>query len=217
MKNHNSQASRLRLEPTAAFGEGAGLSNILLRPNRKPVFFLSGAGKCFSTRVWNTPLQTWGRKTCKKKSLKSWGWDNMANILHAIFSKALSWQKFNIFLIEISLKFVLIISHQWLRQWLGAELVTTRYLNQWWTLTRWWMASAPGNILYDEFESYPFNSSPPGQNGRHLADDIFKCTFVNEKFCTLIKISLKFVPKGPIDKSLSEPMLTWFTDAYMRH
>ena len=66
-----------------------------------------------------------------------------------------------------------------------------------------------------------------------LADDIFKCIFVNEKYHILIKISLKFVPKGPIennqalvqimawrrigDKPLSEPMLTQFTDAYMRH
>ena len=31
-----------------------------------------------------------------------------------------------------------------------------------------------------------------------LADDIFKCIFLNEKFCTLIRISLKFVPRGPI-------------------
>ena len=35
---------------------------------------------------------------------------------------------------------------------------------------------------------------PPGQNGRRFADDIFRCIFVNEKFCTLIKTSLKFVP-----------------------
>ena len=34
------------------------------------------------------------------------------------------------------------------------------------------------------------NSSPPGQNVRRFADDIF----MNEKFCILIKISLKFVP-----------------------
>ena len=49
----------------------------------------------------------------------------------------------------------------------------------------------------------------------------------------LIRISLKFVPKGPIDnksalvqvmawrrtgdKPLPEPILTQFTDAYMRH
>ena len=43
--------------------------------------------------------------------------------------------------------------------------------------------------------------SPLGQNGRHFADDIFRCIFVNEKFCILIKISLKFVPKGPIDNN----------------
>ena len=36
------------------------------------------------------------------------------------------------------------------------------------------------------------------QNGRHFADDIFRCIFMNEKFCILIKIPLKFVPEGPI-------------------
>ena len=44
-----------------------------------------------------------------------------------------------------------------------------------------------------------FNSSPPGQNGRHFTDDISRCIFVNEMFCFLMKISLKFVPKGPVD------------------
>ena len=61
-----------------------------------------------------------------------------------------------------------------------------------------------------------------------LADDIFKCIFLNAKVQILIKISLKFVPKGLIDhnqglvwlmvwrpigdKPLSEPMLTRFSD-----
>ena len=45
------------------------------------------------------------------------------------------------------------------------------------------------------------NSSPPEQNGRHYAEDIFRCIFVNEKFDILIKISLKFVPKGQIDNT----------------
>ena len=45
-------------------------------------------------------------------------------------------------------------------------------------------------------------SFPPGPSGRHLADDIFRCIFVNEKFCVLIKISRKFVPKGPIDNKI---------------
>ena len=66
-----------------------------------------------------------------------------------------------------------------------------------------------------------------------LADGIFKCIFLNENFRISIQISLKFVPKGPIDnksalvqvmawcrtgdKTLPEPVLTQFTDAYMRH
>ena len=66
-----------------------------------------------------------------------------------------------------------------------------------------------------------------------LADDIFKCIFVNEKDKISIQISLKLVPRGPIenkpalvqvmvwrragDKPLPEPMMVQFTDAYMRH
>ena len=42
---------------------------------------------------------------------------------------------------------------------------------------------------------------PPGQNGRHFADDIFRCIFVNEKLCILIKISLKYVPKDQVDSN----------------
>ena len=61
------------------------------------------------------------------------------------------------------------------------------------------------------------------QNGHHFADDIFKCIFLNENLWILIKISLKFVPKGSInnipallqvmawrrpgDKPLTEPMV----------
>ena len=61
------------------------------------------------------------------------------------------------------------------------------------------------------------------QNGRHFADDTFKHIFLNENVRISIKISLKFVPKGPInnipalvhimvwrrpgDKPLSEPMM----------
>ena len=64
-------------------------------------------------------------------------------------------------------------------------------------------------------------------------DDIFKCIFLNENDWIPINISLKFIPKGPInnipalvqimawrqpgDKPLSEPMMTYFTDAYMHH
>ena len=68
-----------------------------------------------------------------------------------------------------------------------------------------------------------FNKLRPKQNGRHFADDIFKCIFLNEYVRISIKTSLKFVPRGPInnitalvqimawrltgDKPLSEPMM----------
>ena len=44
-----------------------------------------------------------------------------------------------------------------------------------------------------------FNTLRPRQNGRHFADDILKCIFLNENVWIPIAISLKFVPKGPID------------------
>ena len=66
-----------------------------------------------------------------------------------------------------------------------------------------------------------------------LADDNFKCIFLNENDSIPIQISLKFVPRSPIDnkatlvqvmawcrtgnKPLPELMLTQFSDAYMRH
>ena len=36
-----------------------------------------------------------------------------------------------------------------------------------------------------------------------LADEIFKCIFLNENDRIPIKISLKFVPDGPIDNNLA--------------
>ena len=63
----------------------------------------------------------------------------------------------------------------------------------------------------------------PTQNGCHSPDNIFKCIFLNENVWILIEISLKIVPKGPINnipalvqimawrrpgnKPLPEPML----------
>ena len=64
------------------------------------------------------------------------------------------------------------------------------------------------------------------KNGRHFPDDIFKCISFNENVWIPIQISLKLVPKGPInnipalvgimawrrpgDKPLSEPMMAGF-------
>ena len=51
-------------------------------------------------------------------------------------------------------------------------------------------------------------------------DNIFRCTFMDEQFCILTKVSLKFVSKIPIDNypvPLFEPMLPQFIVAYMWH
>ena len=44
-----------------------------------------------------------------------------------------------------------------------------------------------------------FNTLRPTQNGRYFPDDIFKCIFLKENVWIPIKISLKFVPKSPIN------------------
>ena len=38
-------------------------------------------------------------------------------------------------------------------------------------------------------------------NKRYFADGIFRCIFVNEKFCILIRLSIEFVPKDPVKKN----------------
>ena len=44
-----------------------------------------------------------------------------------------------------------------------------------------------------------FNTLRPTQNGRRFADDTFKRNFLNGNVRTSIEISLKYVPKGPIN------------------
>ena len=53
--------------------------------------------------------------------------------------------------------------------------------------------------LYHNWAS--INTLRPRQNGRRFADDTFKGIFLNENVRISIKISLKFVPKGPINNS----------------
>ena len=50
------------------------------------------------------------------------------------------------------------------------------------------------------------NSSLPGLNDRHFADDIFRCIFLNEN----LWISLNFIPKSPINNiPVLVPILAW--------
>ena len=118
-------------------------------------------------------------------------------------------------------------------QWLGALMFS---LNCVW-INSWINNRKAGDLRrdrahYDVIVMY-INSLRPRQNRRHFADDVFKCNFLNENVWILIKISLKFVLEGLInniptlvqimawrltgDKPLSEPMMTQFNDAYIRH
>ena len=49
------------------------------------------------------------------------------------------------------------------------------------------------------FSQASLNTLRPRWNEQHFADDIFKCIFFNENDWISIKISTKFVPKGPIN------------------
>ena len=69
-----------------------------------------------------------------------------------------------------------------------------------------------------------FNTLRLRQDGHHFANNIFKCIFLNENVLISVKISLKFIPKSPInnipemvqimawrwagDKLLCDPMMT---------
>ena len=55
------------------------------------------------------------------------------------------------------------------------------------------------------------NTLRPKQNRRHFADDTLKRTFVNENFRNSIKMSLKFVPKGPVNNYLNQWWLVLLT------
>ena len=85
---------------------------------------------------------------------------------------------------------------------------TTGCLNQWW----------PGSLMH-----WCIKHIEAETNGRHFADDIFKCIFLNENAWISLEISLKYVPKvqinniaalvqimawrRPGNKPLSEPMV----------
>ena len=77
------------------------------------------------------------------------------------------------------------------------------------THTNIWRLEVSFSIIYMQFHDIrdishlcigaitpTINSSSPGQNGRHVADDIFKRIFLNGKVRILITSSLKFVSSG---------------------
>ena len=80
-----------------------------------------------------------------------------------------------------------------------------------------------GAVVFTIIHNIYFNTLRPRQDGGNFPDDVFKCIFSNENAWIPIKISLRFVPNGPMndipalvrimawrrpgDKPLSEPMM----------
>ena len=67
----------------------------------------------------------------------------------------------------------------------------------------WWIAHVWLNTTWHAPWQWcnlsQFNTLRLRQNGRHFADDILKCIFLNKNVSITIKISLKFVPKDSIN------------------
>ena len=86
-----------------------------------------------------------------------------------------------------------------------------------------WGGSDDGAVAIWNVPPNHLDTFRPIHNDRHFPYDIFKCIFVNENVCIFINMSMKFVPKGPInnipalvqrmalrqsgDRPLSQPMM----------
>ena len=95
-------------------------------------------------------------------------------------------------------------------------------------LVQCWPRMLPNRIY---FNSTSINTLKPSQDGCSLADEIFNWNFLSQNTFIPMQDVLMLIIKGPInnkavlvqtityhwasDKSLSAPMITWFTLAYM--
>ena len=79
-----------------------------------------------------------------------------------------------------------------------------------WRLHSWQMSHHDESIWYHVAQQW-LNTLRSEQNGCHWAHDIFSCIFLNKNACVMIKISLKFIPKGSIDsKSALVQVMAWY-------
>ena len=81
-----------------------------------------------------------------------------------------------------------------------APIVFKLFMGQTWFIAR----SLCHTLPYRRREpgcSFCINTLRPRRNEQHFADDIFKRIFFNENVRISIKISMKFVPKGPINNN----------------
>ena len=119
------------------------------------------------------------------------------------------------------------ISNWWLlcKHRIHENIMTLKYFQHYWPIVgyhQWPVVLTHQEPIIQSFVGVFVNSSLPGQNGCHFADDIFRCICVNEKFHILIEMSLKFVPMGPIGNNPSrlfgaKPLSEWMLTRSLTH
>ena len=152
-----------------------GLVNRLFRPRRKKISKLCVTG-LFG---WNSPVigEFPSQKVSNKESVSIW-WR------HHVFRITFVFLVFHCFIVQA------IVAMCWLNKYI-ALVIKNKFRP----------SNPRSGILVKKtcILVWLFNTLRPGQNGCHLADASFKCFFLNENVCISIIISLKFVPKGPIN------------------
>ena len=79
-----------------------------------------------------------------------------------------------------------------------------------WSLLISMMRQSTGSFFLLVIHRHVINTLRPRQNGRVLADDIFKCIFLNENVSGLAEIPLKYVPECRIDdKQALVQIMAW--------
>ena len=124
-------------------------------PRRPPTWLLSTSMQSL--------VPSWASTHCV--TLTHWGRDKMAVIFQTTYWNAFSWMKnFEFRLIfhwSLFLRVQLIIFLHWFRIWLGADLATSHYLNQWWSdyrriyaslcLNEWTTETSAGFAIHNNF------------------------------------------------------------------
>ena len=132
-------------------------------------------------RHCSKPQSTWENITASQSHWKGVKvWETFFNLFHHI---DFCWNHFSVFVFT----HMKLITHC-IRYWLVTCSALSHYLNWCWLIVNW-------------TSDNKFNILRPRQNGRHFADDMFKCTFVNKNVWILIEISLTFVHKGSINNN----------------
>ena len=114
-----------------------------------------------------------------------------------------------IFIVQciLSLNMIMVYNHTWILDWGPYLKKLSAYLTE--PMLSLTMTGAKTSLASFDIDLSPLkilncntggiNTVKPRQNRCHFADSIFKCIFLNENVLILIKISVKFIPKDPIN------------------